>query len=386
MSGASSSSCSRISVRRSSQGPLLFHTFSVATRSRSTFAASSLMSRASSNSSSSRLPWRLRAALSRPPAPPTPRLLEKAASRRGRSCDGPSRMALSALRDAWDVLRHARDLLALLGAFAPPFRRDHVLNAGPLPEERDPQALLRALRDARHALKAELVDASGRVDYRRLRRSEAFAELERLAPGLRRLTPADLPSDAERISFFANLYNVLAIHGVLALGIERSVMEVPSFFAAVRYRVGEAELSLDAIENALLRCDAPHPATGRRVLPPGHAGHAFAARRLDPRVHAALVCASESCPPVGFYTPEQLDGQLELAARSWVNASVRVERGRLVLPRILRWYARDFGGRAGVAAFLEAHAEPPVAAPLRAALARGSRWTYAPYDWSLNAA
>lgn len=183
----------------------------------------------------------------------------------------------AAARDAGDIARHARSLPELAEALLPPLKRVVVLGTGDAPRM-DADSLIRRLRSARNALKANL---DGRVDYRALRESEAFTALTSLAPALAHLRPTDLPTDAERLAFFINLYNVLAIHGVLALGIERSVMEVPAFFSKVAYRVGGELLTLDRIENGVLRRNAGHPATKRPTLPAHSTAHAFAPSKVE---------------------------------------------------------------------------------------------------------
>jgi hypothetical protein len=76
---------------------------------------------------------------------------------------------------------------------------------------------------------------------------------------------------------------------------------------------------------------------------------------LDPRIHFALNCASRSCPPIGVYDAERIDAQLDLAAASFVANDVEIDSraGVVRLSAIFRWYAGDFGGRAGVIAFLK---------------------------------
>lgn len=292
-------------------------------------------------------------------------------------------MVLDLLRDAYDIFRRARSLAEVARAVVPGLATPIVLNDGEVPPEADdPNELLRALRRARHELKAHL--AGGKVDYTALRKAAAFRELERLTPGLRAVTPAHLPSDEARVAFFVNLYNVLAIHGVLVLEIRRSVMEVPSFFGRVSYRVGEARVSLDGIENGILRRNAGHPATGRPVLRADDPAHAFAPSRTDPRIHAALVCASTSCPPVGFYDAEHLETQLDLAARNYVNTDVRVEGDVVHLPITFRYYLADWGDRRGVERWLVQHADDALAAELEQAFSRGARIEHTRYDWSLN--
>ncbi len=292
-------------------------------------------------------------------------------------------MVWGAIRGAVDVLRHARSAREVLEALVPGLGPPIVLNEGPLPRDlAEPAALLAALREARDALRPHL--GPDGVAYEALLDSGAFEELHRLAPGLRRVLPADLPSDPERIAFFLDLYNVLAIHGVLALEIHASVMEVPSFFARVSYRVGAEVMSLDAMEHGVLRRNARHPATLRRVFARGDPRHAYCPTRVDPRIHTALVCASTACPAIRFYDPSRLDEQLAQASAAYVNAEVRVTDQGVELPDPLRAYADDWGGRDGVAEFLQRYADEPLRGALAEAFATRAPWIYRRYDWSLN--
>jgi hypothetical protein len=81
---------------------------------------------------------------------------------------------------------------------------------------------------------------------------------------------------------------------------------------------------------------------------------AFMVRPPDVRVHFALNCASRSCTPIGVYSADQIDAQLELATRSFIVSDTSLDRRQhtLTVSRIFRWFAGDFGGRAGVRAFL----------------------------------
>ena len=149
-----------------------------------------------------------------------------------------------------------------------------------------------ALRKLGNALKVEAIDDDGKVDYERLRGSRTFAELEGMSRSLHDVDPRDLSDDASVIAFWINLYNVLAIHAVIALDIRASVMEMPSFFGVVAYRVGDFVLTLDEIENGVLRRNAPHPVTKARLFDDDDPRLALCPGHVDARIHAALVCAS----------------------------------------------------------------------------------------------
>ncbi|MGB8328533.1 MAG: DUF547 domain-containing protein, partial [Polyangiales bacterium] len=179
-----------------------------------------------------------------------------------------------------------------------------------------------AMRALGHRLKVEAIDPAGRVDYAKLRTSPTFTDLGNTSQLLRGIDPAEINDDADRTAFWINIYNVLAIHGVLAVRIRKSVMEIPSFFGRVAYQVGDFVLTLDEIENGVLRRNAPHPATRKRLFDDEDPRLELCPSRIDPRIHAALVCASTSCPPIAFYEASRLDDQLELATLHYIAAAV----------------------------------------------------------------
>ena len=93
---------------------------------------------------------------------------------------------------------------------------------------------------------------------------------------------------------------------------------------------------------------------------------------MNPRIHFALNCAAASCPPIAAYDPDRLDGQLDLATRGYLAATVGRRDGRLVVPRVFLWFMGDFGGPAGVRRFLVHHGVELGSGRLR----------YAAWDWA----
>ncbi len=297
---------------------------------------------------------------------------------------------LRKLRDASDVLRRARNPAELAKALVPnAWLTRRVLNldapraGGSVPAVEAAEAL----RTLGHSLKAEAIGSGGQVDYGKLQASATFSELERTSGLLQHVDPLQLVNDDARIAFWINVYNVLAIHGVVATGVRESVMEIPSFFGVIAYRVGDFVVTLDEIENGILRRNAPHPASKSRLFDDDDPRLALCPDYVDPRIHAALVCASTSCPPVSFYEESQLDEQLDLAADNYVAADVQVDDATQVirLPITFRYYESDFGRRAGVQVFLLKHSAGPQRQALRGAFDAGYAFDYHRYDWSLNA-
>ncbi len=227
----------------------------------------------------------------------------------------------------------------------------------------------------------------GRVDYTALRRSPDYRHYQELAAGLRRFDLASLKSDDEKLAFWINLYNAIVIHGIVELGIERSVKEIPDFFSKIGYRIGDLFFSPDAMEHGLLRANARPPYRLRPFFRRKDPRLGFALTSVDPRVHFALVCGSRSCAPIRFYEADKIDEQLDTAAKSFVNSSevlVLPEKNKVVLSQIFDWYEKDFGGKRGVWQFLLRYLEED---EKRSFIEHGWRETkmeYLFYDWDLN--
>jgi len=253
----------------------------------------------------------------------------------------------------------------------------------------DPGAVLKRALDQ---IGLTAMDEAGkRVNYNVLRASPAYAAFRReSAAVLRSFNPSTLATQAEELSFWINLYNALVIDGVIAFGIQRSITEIPfgllAFFRSAAYIVGGQRVSLDDIEHGILRGNRGHPFLPGPHFPSNDARLAWAITLPDPRIHFALNCASRSCPPIQVYTPEKLDAQLDLAARSFVDSSVRIDpaQNRMVISRIFRWYEIDFRDQKGVVDFLITHLPDDQRRAWIDEHRSSLRLHYAPYDWRLN--
>lgn len=200
--------------------------------------------------------------------------------------------------------------------------------------------------------------ALNQVDYAAWK---ADPDHPRAVAALAGFDPARLATRAERLAFWINAYNLLAVKTVLDTGVTGSIKDAGSLFRPVWKRtagvVGGREVTLDEVEHRILR-------------PMG-----------EPRVHLTIVCASLSCPDLRpeAYDPARLDAQLDDQARRFLANPAKGMRGAgaVTVSRIFDWFEADFGGEAGVVRFLKHHA--PQADPPPARIAG-----YLPYDWSLN--
>ncbi|MEJ2254617.1 MAG: glycoside hydrolase family 15 protein [Nitrospirota bacterium] len=222
-----------------------------------------------------------------------------------------------------------------------------VLNEGETDITGTPGELATMLKERMNVLRGAFFEAaSGRVAYERMEASKAYREYVELSHALRGIDPRGLDGHAESLAFWINIYNVLVIHGVVETGVRDSVKEVRDFFRRVQYEMGGVYFSPDDIEHGVLRGNARPPYSLLKPFGGDDPRLACVLKRREPRVHFALVCASSSCPPIGVYTPEAIEEDLDVAARTFLNAGgVEVDRtaGRVRISRIFKWYGKDFG-------------------------------------------
>jgi len=199
---------------------------------------------------------------------------------------------------------------------------------------------------------------------------QALAAMDRVA------LANELNTDAKKLAFWINMYNAFAQlelrpkpgSGVTLPGLAGGLLAEAAPFNNRSCVVAGHALSLNAIEHGLLRRSRLwwSPWFGRKLRPSAFEKR-FRVDRLDPRIHFALNCAAESCPPIRFYEACSIDGQLDLATSAYLEASVRYDPASQVLelPGIFYLFRSDFGGPKGMLLFLNryrnftAPANPP---------------------------
>ncbi len=174
----------------------------------------------------------------------------------------------------------------------------------------------------------------------------------------------------EQKAYWVNLYNAQTVKVILDHYPVKSIMDIdisPGLFSS-----GPWDAKLLTIEGEKVSLnDIEH-----RILRPIF---------QDNRLHYALNCASLGCPnlqPVA-YTAANTEELLEAGARAYINSprGARMEKGRLYVSSIYKWFQVDFGGsKAGVIQHLLLYAEGGLADALR----NYDNGLYDDYNWSLN--
>lgn len=211
-----------------------------------------------------------------------------------------------------------------------------------------------------------------------VRHEETTGEFERefAAYDSERLA-ARLDSDEARMAFWINLYNAGTQQ---LLETHREAYEKrKKFFSLPAVTVAGKELSLDDIEHRILRRSYSQLVLGYIRRP--FRGEFFERHELtarDPRIHFALNCGAQSCPPIAAYTREEIDDQLDMATESYLDGIVEYfpDEEVVLVPKVMRWFRGDFGGRGGIVSFLQRFEFLPDDAYPRLA--------YVEWDWSLT--
>jgi hypothetical protein len=246
-----------------------------------------------------------------------------------------------------------------------------------------------ALTLAMADLKAQSIDVeSGAVRYGAIRDSEAFKRYKDLSGRLRSFDLRSLQTRNQKLGFWINIYNTAVIHGVIELGLKRSVKEFARFFDRIAYEIGGHRFSLNEIEHGILRGNRRPPYRLLKPFGKRDPRLEFAVVPMDPKIHFALVCGARSCPPIGFYEADRIDFQLQLAAASFINSPrVKILPGKkaISLSTIFKWYRSDFGGRAGLLNTLLEFLDEGEKKEFLKQHGKEIPIKFQPYDWSLNA-
>ncbi len=185
------------------------------------------------------------------------------------------------------------------------------------------------------------------VRYGLLRASNTFNE--DYCAAARALQHADLTSlstDAQRLAFWINVYNLIAIHAVIEHNERDRITNIRQVFFSQGYNIGGEFYSLHDIEQGVLRANKGHPGIPGPMFDHADPRLPQVMPTLDPRIHFALVCAAKSCPPLHFYHAETVEAQLQEAAVAFVNGrgtEIDLGRRQIRLSKIFQWYAIDFG-------------------------------------------
>jgi hypothetical protein len=209
---------------------------------------------------------------------------------------------------------------------------------------------------------SRFVDAEGRVAFDRLKADRG--ELDKYVAYIAATRPDSFPEGNERLAYYLNSYNALAMYGVLEKGIPADLdgtFKRIRFFLLTDYVIGGEEVSLYSYENDTIR------------------------KLGEPRVHFALNCMSVGCPrlPQIPFQAASLDAELDRGAREFFNSSKYVqvdEKERVVrVSQILEFFTEDFVNdrqAKSLVEFVNRYREQRIPEDFEV--------EFIPYDWTIN--
>uniref|UniRef100_A0A0E0DZA6 DEP domain-containing protein n=1 Tax=Oryza meridionalis TaxID=40149 RepID=A0A0E0DZA6_9ORYZ len=245
------------------------------------------------------------------------------------------------------------------------------------------------LRKLSQAMFEAYVSEDGKhVDYRSIQGCEEFKRYVRTTEELQRVETHEL-SREEKLAFFINLYNMMAIHALVTCGHPAGPLDRRKFFGDFKYVIGGCAYSLSAIQNGILRGNQRPPYNLAKPFGQKDQRSKVALPYAEPLVHFALVCGTKSGPALRCYSPGNIDKELVEAARDFLrNRGIVVDPEAKVasVSKILRWYSTDFGkNETEVLKHAANYLEPAESEQFLELLANTQlKVLYQPYDWSLN--
>jgi len=234
--------------------------------------------------------------------------------------------------------------------------------------------------DHTHALWTRVLEVHvrpGGFDYAGLKQDRRTLDV--YLETLKTVTPEALESWSreQRFAFWINVYNAHVVDLIVKNYPLKSIEDLGGLMTKVWNReiIPLTQLHPEGKQDLLSLDDVEH-----KILRP---------RFEDARVHVAVNCASESCPPLRAeaFVAERLDEQLDDQARKWLaneklNSYDRTGT-RVVVSKLFEWFARDFMRDAEtVQAWIARYA--PVEHRRWIADAKKLQFDFHEYSWKLN--
>jgi len=229
------------------------------------------------------------------------------------------------------------------------------------------------------------------VDYQSMGSSSLWQTFKQMVTQLQRVDVEGLSKD-EKLAFFINIYNVLVIHGIVEKGVAANDFQRYRFFSRTSYVIGGYTLSLNDIENGILRANRSSMAT-LYMKPFGinDSRNALSLSEADPRIHFALNCGAKSCPPIKTFSGDDVQSQLDLATSAFLENDdaivIDAEKNVVYLSQLFKWYEVDFGSNhKEVLLWILNYLEEPTKRALLEEIIKKTNYSvsYLHYDWGNN--
>lgn len=186
----------------------------------------------------------------------------------------------------------------------------------------------------------------------------------------------ELENDINKKTFWINIYN--AYTQILLNNNQTVYKKRSTFFGKKQIIIAGRNLSLDNIEHGIIR-------RSKNKWSLGYFNSLFFSKfekqhrvnLVDCRIHFALNCGAKSCPPIAFYTIENLDQQLNTATKVYLQGeTIWIDSSKTIyLPKMMSWFRADFGGKKGMKELIKQYSLAPNIENIKI--------HFKSYDWTL---
>ncbi|GMI91187.1 hypothetical protein like AT5G42690 [Hibiscus trionum] len=177
------------------------------------------------------------------------------------------------------------------------------------------------------------------------RTSNSLFLLRRLKLLLSRLASFNLQNlnHQERLAFWINIYNSCMMNAFLEHGVLESPEMVVELMRKATINVGGHPLNAITIEHFILRL----PYHSKFTISKGAKNDEMTASMFglelsEPLVTFTLSCGSWSSPAVRVYTASNVEAEMEVAKKEYLQATVGISSTKFAIPKLLDWYLLDF--------------------------------------------
>merc|ERR1719232_617974 len=120
------------------------------------------------------------------------------------------------------------------------------------------------------------------------------------------------------------------------------------FFSSMSYNIGGYVLSLNDIENGILRANRASMATlYMKPFSKTDPRLKIMLSEVEPRIHFALNCGAKSCPPIKTFSGKEVLEQLDVATGAFLENDdalyINDDKTEVRLTQLFQWYQVDFG-------------------------------------------
>lgn len=198
------------------------------------------------------------------------------------------------------------------------------------------------------------VSNEGQVNYQAIKANDS--ELNNYLDLLAQNTPNDSWSKNEKLAYWINTYNAFTNKLIIDNLPLTSIKDIKNPWDEKFIRMNGEMMSLNNIEHDILR------------------------KMGEPRIHFAIVCASESCPKLQneAFVADKLEEQLTKTAKEFLSddSKNKIATDQIEISKIFKWFTKDFEQNGSLIDFLNEYSEVKIS--------DNAKINYKDYSWKLN--